>query len=150
MTTRTISGAQKPASLTTRRWFRIGLQAATGSILAVLLTQTVILAIAPELAAFKPLDNFARSALFTGIPAIIATAVFAWLVKTKDQPVAKFLWIAAGFLLLSFIPDYLLPIPNRTLVASTAAAFLHLVAGIVTVSLILASYARSARGSRSS
>ncbi len=143
MTTRIISETRKPARLTTTGWLSIGLAAALGSILAVLLAQIIILALWPELAFFKPFDSYARSALFTLIPAIGATAVFARLVKTQDQPAAKFLWIAAGFLLLSFIPDYLLPIPNRTLPASTAAVFLHLIAGVVTVALILIGYKRS-------
>ena len=147
MTTQTVSDTQKTAELTTSRWIRIGLQAAIAAILAVLLTQAIILAWRPELAAFKPLDSFARTALFTLIPAMGATAVFAWLVKKQDQPQAKFLWIAAGFLLISFIPDYLLPVPNRTLAGSTAAAFMHLVAGIVTVAMILAGYARSGKAS---
>lgn len=147
MTTHTNSSTRQPASLATTRWLRIGLQAALGSILAVLLTQTIILALWPELAAFKPLDNYARSALFTFVPAMGATAIFAWLVKSQDRPTTKFLWIAAGFLLLSFIPDYVLPVPYRTFQASTAAAFMHLVAGIVTVTLILVGYKRSVRGS---
>lgn len=145
MATRTISDTQKPAELTTTGWLRIGLQSAIVAILAVLVTQAVILALRPDLAAFKPLDNFARTALFTFIPAMAATAVFAWLVKKQDQPQAKFLWIAAGVLLLSFIPDYALPVPHRTILASTAAAFLHLIAGIATVSMILAGYARAVR-----
>lgn len=147
MATRTISETQKPADLTTTGWVRIGLQSAMVAILAVLVTQAVILAMWPGLTAFKPLDNFARTALFTFIPAMTATAVFAWLVKRQAQPQVKFLWISAGVLLLSFIPDYLLPFPNRTLGASTAAATLHLVAGIATVALILAGYARSRAGS---
>ena len=148
MTTRSISGTQKPAMLTTTRWLRIGIQAAIAAILAVLGTQAVILAMQPELAAFKPLDSYARSALFTFIPALVATAVFAWLAKKQDQPQVKFLWVSAGVLLLSFIPDYLLPVPNRTLTASSAAAFLHLVAGIVTISMILTGYARSDKAGR--
>ena len=148
MSTRTILDTRSPAKITSNRWLQIGLQAAAGSILAVLVVQAVILALAPELKAFKPLDNYARTALFTLIPALGATAVFAWLVRKKDQPVKKFLLISAGFLLLSFIPDYLLPIPDRTLAGSNAAAFMHLVAGIVTVSLILAGYARLKRNSR--
>ena len=147
MTTRTISEVQKPARLATNRWLRIGLLAGVGSVVAVLLTQAAILALWPELAAFKPLDNFARTALFTFIPAMAATAVFAWLVKNQDRPVTKFLWISAGVLLLSFIPDYLLPLPNRSLAGSSAAAFMHLIAGIVTVFLILVGYARSSRTS---
>ncbi len=145
MTTRMNSGVQRSASLTTLRWLMIGLQAAAGAILAVLLTQAAILALWPELAAFKPLDSYARSAVFTFVPVMGATAVFYWLVKTQDQPAVKFLWVAFGFLLLSFIPDYLLPIPNRTLAGSTAAAFLHVVAGLVTVPLILAGYTRSVK-----
>ena len=145
MTTRMNSGVQRSASLTTHRWLMIGLQAAAGAILAVLLTQAAILALWPELAAFKPLDSYARSAVFTFVPVMGATAVFYWLVKTQSQPAVKFLWVAFGFLLLSFIPDYLLPIPSRTLAGSTAAAFLHVVAGLVTVPLILAGYTRSVK-----
>ena len=148
MATRTISTTQKPAKLTTPGWLRIGFQAAAGAILAVLLTQVAILSLWPELAAFKPLDSYARSALFTFIPAMGATAVFYWLVKTQDRPAVKFLWVAAGFLLLSFIPDYVLPVPNRTLANSTAAAFLHLVAGTFTVALILAGYNWSSRNDK--
>lgn len=142
MSTRTILDARSPARITNNHWLQIGFRAAVGSVLGVLAVQAIILALAPELRAFKPLDSYARTALFTLIPALGATAVFAWLVKQKDQPVKKFLWISAGFLLLSFIPDYLLPIPNRTLAGSNAAALMHLVAGIVTVSLILAGYSR--------
>lgn len=147
MSTRSISDTRSSAKITSNRWLQIGLLTAAGSILAVLVVQAIILAMAPELKAFKPLDNYARSALFTLIPALAATAVFAWLTRNKDQPVKKFLWISAGFLLLSFIPDYLLPIPNRTMAGSNAAAFMHLVAGIVTVSLILAGYTRLMRNS---
>lgn len=145
MTTRTISGAHQRAELTTTRWLRIGLQAAGAAILVVLLTQAVILALWPDLATFKPLDSYARSALFTFIPAMGATAVLAWLAKTQTRPVAKFVWISAAVLLVSFIPDYILPVAGRTLAASTAAAFLHLVAGIVTVTMLVTGYARSSR-----
>lgn len=148
MTTRTISNQNKFANLAATRWLRIGLQAALASILAVLLAQGAILALWPELAAFKPLESYARSALFTFVPALGATAVFAWLVKNQARPVAKFLWISAGVLLLSLIPDYVLPVPHRTLAASTAAAFLHLVASLVTVYLVLAGYGREVRNSQ--
>lgn len=143
MTSRTISGTLKPAELTLTQWLRIGLQAALAAILAVLLVQAVILAVSPELASFKPLDSYTRSALFTFIPVMGATGVLAWLVKTQANPVEKFTWISAGVLLLSFIPDYVLPVPGRTLVSSTAAAVLHLVAGLVTVGFLVAGYRRA-------
>ena len=148
MATQTISSARKPAKLTKTGWLRIGLQAAIASVLAVLGTQAVILAAQPGLAAFKPLESYPRTALFTFIPALAATAVFAWLVKNQKEPQVKFIWISAGVLLLSFIPDYILPVPNRTFAASSAAAFLHLVAGIVTVTLILAGYGRSSKAAK--
>lgn len=148
MTTRRISRTGKLADLNWTRWLVIGLQSAVGAIVAVLLVQAAILAIWPELSSFKPLDSYARSALFTLIPAAGATAIFAWLVKTREQPIRKFLYLSAGFLLLSFLPDYLLPIPDRTLAGSTTAAFLHLVAGIIVVTLILLGYDREAKANK--
>jgi len=145
MTTRSITQNQKSAALSTSRWVQIGLQAAVAAIVLVLLTQKIILTLWPDLAAFKPLESFPRSALFTLIPALASTAVFAWLVKTQEEPVKKFILISAVVLLVSFIPDYILPVPNKTIAASSAAAFLHLIAGVVTVTLITAGYARFAR-----
>ena len=78
--------------------------------------------------------------LFTAIPALAATAVFAWLERARGDTVAKFLPIAAVVLLLSFIPDYALPLPGKTLLGSTVAAVMHAVAGIVTVATIVFSY----------
>ena len=139
MTTQTatnkIRGGYK-AALPKAAWVKISLLTSLASIAMVLITQVVALAIWPQAAAFKPLDSYPRVALFTLVPVLIATALFAWLNKTKDQPRQAFLKIAAVVLLLSFIPDYLLPDPNRTLLASTIAAFLHLVAGVVTVGVL--------------
>lgn len=41
-------------------------------------------------------------------------------------------------LLVSFIPDIVLPLPGRTLVSSSAAVVLHLVVGRVTVGFLFA------------
>jgi hypothetical protein len=45
-------------------------------------------------------------------------------------------------LLLSIIPDYILPVPDKTLLASTITAFLHVVAGVAIVGVLLAGYRR--------
>lgn len=145
MTSRVISNTRKPAGLAATQWLWIALRAAVVAILAVLVVQAVILAVRPELVSFKPLDSYARSALFTFIPAMGATGVLAWLVRTQAKPVEKFIWISAGVLLLSFIPDFILPVPGRTLASSSAAAFLHLVAGLVTVSFLVMGYRRALR-----
>lgn len=125
-----------------RQWLTLGLTAALGSVLAVLVVQGIALSIWPELALFKPLESYARSALFTLIPALGATGLFAWLAARKEDPAGSFKKIAAVVLLLSLIPDYVLPVPHRTLPASTAAAFLHVIAALVTVSVLVIGYRR--------
>jgi hypothetical protein len=121
-------------------WAQIGVLAAAASIAAVVIVQALALALWPDAARFKPLDSYLRSALFTLVPTIGATLVFAQLARRTGNPVPAFLQVAAVVLLVSFIPDYLLPDPNKTLLASSVAAFLHLVAGLVTVGALVAGY----------
>jgi hypothetical protein len=87
-----------------------------------------------------------RAAIFTLAPALVATALFAWLAERRPQPVRTFVTIAAVVLLVSFIPDYLLPVAGKTLLVSTVAAALHVVAAIVTVGVLVVGYRR--RGDR--
>ena len=94
----------------------------------------------PGAARFKPLDSYARSALFTLVPAVGATFVLAQLARRAANPVPAFIRLAAVVLLVSFVPDYLIPDPNKTLLASTAAACLHLVAGLLTTGVLVAGY----------
>ena len=129
-----------------RQWLTLGLAAALGSVAAVLAAQAIALTIWPALALFKPLESYARSALFTLIPALGATAVFAWLATRKDDPASSFKKIAAVVLLLSFIPDYVLPVAHRTLLASSVAACCHVVAAAVTVCGIVDGYRRLSAG----
>lgn len=139
MTTQSIE-RQPNAQIETKAWAQIGLAAAALSIVAVLIVQVLAVAIWPEVALFRPLSSYPRSALFVLVPALGAAAVFAWLVDRTRQPVSRFVTISAVVLLASFIPDYALPDPNKTLLASTVAAFLHVVAGVITVSSLIAGY----------
>ena len=123
-------------------WFRLGLVAAVASMIAVLIVQMVAIAIWPEIALFKPLDSLARTAIFTLIPAIGATVVFAWLARRKTNPVPAFLMISVVVLLLSIIPDYLLPVEYKTFLASSVTAALHVVAAAVIVSVLVTGYRR--------
>ena len=122
------------------QWIRIGLVAAVLSILAVLITQWLAITLWPDIALFKPLDSYLRTAIFTAVPAAVATALFAWLAAHKPQPVHKFLIISTVVLLLSFIPDYLLPVPNKTMLASSVAAFMHVVAIVVITTVLVIGY----------
>ncbi len=140
------ASTQPPAAPVLRRadWLRIAAGAAVLSAGAVVLSQLIALAVWPELTAFDPLSLPPRSALFTAIPAFGAAAVFAWLDRRVARPVRAFLLVSAAVLLISIVPDYLLPFANKTLLASTVTAALHVVAAVVTVAVLLIGY-RNAR-----
>jgi hypothetical protein len=127
-------------TLELKAWAQLGAAAAAASIAGVLIVQALALVLWPEVARFKPLDNYARSALFTLVPALGATFVFAQLSRRTANPVPALVRIAAVVLLASFIPDYLIPDPNKTWLASTVAAGLHLVAGLLTTGVLVAGY----------
>lgn len=133
---------QKSARLDVKAWVKIGLLAAAVSIAAVLVMQAIAIALFPEIALFKPLDSFARSALFVLVPALGATAIFAWLVNHTEKPVSKFIILSVIVLVISIIPDFVMPDMNKTLLASTVTAFLHVVAGALIVSILVVSYQR--------
>jgi hypothetical protein len=142
MTTRSTIVQQHTTQLEMKTWAKIGLMTACVSIASVLAVQAVAIALWPEIALFKPLDSYARSALFTFIPIMGATAVFAWLVNRKEQPIPKFITVSLVVLLISIIPDYVLPVPDKTVLASSVTAFMHVVAGVTAVTLLIAGYRR--------
>ena len=133
---------QKSESLDRKNWIQLGLIATVASVLAVLIGQFIALAIWPESALFKPLDSYARSAVFTAVPAVVATFLFSWLAAHKSQPVKKFIRIAIVLLIVSIIPDYILPVPDKTFLASTITAFMHVVATVVIVGVLVNGYRR--------
>lgn len=136
---------RKAELLSQQQWLRIGLVAALVAIALVLPIQALATAFWPEIAAFKPLDNYLRTAVFTLIPALVATALFARLAQSRNNPAAAFVKIAFIVLLVSFIPDYALPVPDKTFLASSVAAFLHLIAGIAITGVIIAGYNRAVK-----
>jgi hypothetical protein len=48
----------------------------------------------PEIALFGPLDNYIRSGIFTLVPTIVATALFAWLAGHVVRPIRTFIIIS--------------------------------------------------------
>lgn len=81
MTARTMENRETKEHLKPSEWLKIGLKTALFSILSVLVIQVIAVTIWPEITLFKPLDSYLRSALFTLVPAIGATGVFAWMAK---------------------------------------------------------------------
>jgi hypothetical protein len=146
MATQTIRNSEVKVEMRRMDWVKTAVKTAFFSITAVLIVQAIALTAWPEIALFKPLDSYPRSVLFTLVPAVGATMVFAWMVNHVSNPVKKFVTLSVILLLLSFVPDYALPLENKTLLASSVAAFMHLVAGVVTVTTIVASYSRRGEG----
>lgn len=125
---------------TRQQWILTGLVTALVAIVLVLMTEALALATWPEIATFKPLDSYPRTVLFTLVPTVIATILFARLARTRQDPVSAFVKIAVVVLLVSFIPDYVLPVPNRTFLSSSVAGLMHLVAGIVITAGLVIGY----------
>jgi hypothetical protein len=139
-----LSNRSSEAALSRNQWVQLGATAVVASVVAVLIVQAVAIAIWSEIALFKPLDSYVRSALFTAVPAILATILFAWLTRHRPHPERTFTIIATVVLLLSIIPDYLLPVEYKTFLASSVTAFLHVVAALVTVFVLVRGYQRQA------
>lgn len=126
-------------------WIKLGLFTALVSIVVVLAVQALAIALWPEIALFAPLDSYARSALFTLLPVVGATVLLAWLVRRQERAVRRFIMISVIVLLISIIPDYILPVPNKTLLASSVTAFLHVIAALITVVMLVTAYQRRVR-----
>lgn len=140
----TVVDKKRKKMLALTEWVTIALVAGVLAAAAVVAVMALALAFWPNLALFRPLESYPRAALFAFVPALLATAIFAWLVARREQPVPAFLTIVAVLLLLSFIPDFTLPFPNRTPLASSVASFLHVVAATVIVFVLVRSYRRRA------
>lgn len=138
------SGTQPKTQLSGSEWVKLGLVTAVVSIVSVLAVQALAIALWPEIALFGPLDSYARSALFTLIPVVGATLLLAWLVGRQGRAIQRFITISVIVLLISIIPDYILPVPNKSVLASSVTAFLHVVAAFLTVSILVIGYQRLA------
>jgi hypothetical protein len=135
---------QSKVALKNGDWVKLGINATIMSIIAILIVQALAIAIWPDIALFAPLDSYIRSAIFTLVPAIGATALLAWLAAKQIQPVKKFIAISVVVLVISIIPDYILPVEHKTVLASSVTAFLHVVAALVIVPVLVIGYQRHA------
>ncbi|MCB0165878.1 MAG: hypothetical protein KDI79_16720 [Anaerolineae bacterium] len=144
MSNQVVVNPQTEVTIKNGDWVKLGINTAIVSIIAVLIVQALAIAIWPEIALFAPLDSYIRSAIFTLVPVIGATALLAWLVAKQTQPVKKFITISVVILIISFIPDYILPVEYKTVLASSVAAFLHVVAAVVAVPMLVIGYQRQA------
>ncbi len=134
---------QATATMKASDWVKLGLIAAVVSAIATVIVQALATTIWPEIALFEPLGSYIRVIIFTVIPVAIATALFAWLVNHTAQPVKTFIIISIVVLVISFVPDYIVPLPHKTFLASTVTAFLHVVVAVPTVLILVTGYQKS-------
>lgn len=130
----------RSASLSYYNWLNLGLVAIILSVPMVLFVQAIALVVWPDIKSFDPLNSLMRSALFTAVPVAGATLVFAFLAGRMAEPGKLFTKIALAVLVVSLIPDYLLPLANKTLLASSVAAFLHVIAALISIVVLQQGY----------
>lgn len=140
----TVMEKKSKKTLALTEWITLGLVAGVLAAAAVVAAMALALAIWPDAASFRPLQSYPRAAVFAFVPALVATALFAWLAARRGRTVPAFLRIAVVVLLLSFIPDFILPVPSRTLLTSAISSFLHVIAAIVIVYVLVTTYRRRA------
>ncbi len=61
-----------------------------------------------------------------------------------DQVVTKSNLKRSDWAKFSFIPDYILPVPDKTILANNITAFLHLVAAVPTMLVLVIGYRQQA------
>ena len=142
MTTKDSVQLEKADRLFRYNWLTTGLMAGGVAVLAVLLAQFLALQQFSEITQFEPLRSYPRTIAFVMIPALIASRLLAWLGQNRAQPVRTFIGISVVVLLLSFIPDFALPLAGKTVLASSVAAGLHVIAAIIIVLVLTQSYRR--------
>ncbi len=144
MTTKSTIQLTNDGPLTSIHWAKAGLIAGAAAAAAVVLVQLVALQAFPEAGVFEPLRSYPRTVAFVMIPSLLASRLFVWLVQRRPQPVPTFLAISLLVLLLSFIPDFALPLAGKSVLGSSIAAGLHVVAAVIIVPILILLHRRGA------
>jgi hypothetical protein len=87
---------------------------------------------------FLPLANVGAIVIFTVFPAIIATLIYALLLRFTQNPARLFTIIAVIALLISLVPDltYIPTVPGVTTAQTAVLLLMHLVAATVIVGML--------------
>jgi len=144
VTTKSTIQLTNDGPLTSIHWAKAGLIAGAAAAAAVVLVQLVALQAFPEAGVFEPLRSYPRTVAFVMIPSLLASRLFVWLVQRRPQPVPTFLAISLLVLLLSFIPDFALPLAGKSVLGSSIAAGLHVVAAVIIVPILILLHRRGA------
>ncbi len=117
-----------------------GLKAVVGSVLATLAVRSVALATLDIPAEFPPLAGPGPTVFLTTVSALVAIGVFEGVRRSANRPKRVFRRIAAGVLLVSFVPDLSLlsdgataAFPGATPAGVATLMLMHVVAALVIV-----------------
>jgi len=135
-------------------WGR-GAMAVVGALFATLLTRSLGLALFDVPPEFIPLDGPGPTIFFTVVLGTGAVGVYGFVRRRSAAPRRRFRQVAAGALLLSFLPDFVLlsegaasAIPGATPSGVSILMAMHVVAAAVIVGVLTTGGAEGAEGPR--
>jgi hypothetical protein len=144
---RSAATARVQGSVNWGRYALLGL----GTVVAAVLANTVFYYLAATLVAYDPefivLSNPSGAMIFTLVPAIVATLLYAGLLRFTRHPVAIFNVISAVVFVVTLIPDFTyIPTVDGASNGQTAVLVLmHVIAAAVIVRMLTSQRGRATR-----
>ncbi len=133
------SSAPAASRATSRgRYALIGLGTTVAAVLANVLVYYIGRAVVGYDPQFLPLANVSGAVLFTLVPAIVATLLYALLLCFARNPARVFAIIAAVVFVVTLIPDftYIPTVPGATGGQTAILVLMHVVAAVVIVRVL--------------
>ncbi len=120
------------------RFARVGLGTVVAAVLANVLVYVVGSAVVGYDPRFLPLANVSGAIILTLIPAIVATLLYAILLRFARRPARVFAIIAAVVFVVTLIPDftYIPTVPGVTGGQTAILVLMHVVAAGVIVGML--------------
>jgi len=117
------------------RYALVGLGTVVAAVVANLIVWAIGGAIVGYDPRFSPLASPGGAFLFTLVPAIVATLIYAGLLRFAADPARVFTILAVVLLVLSLIPDltYIPTVPGASVRQTAVLMAMHVVAAVVIV-----------------
>jgi hypothetical protein len=125
-------------SIQTKKLWWAGPLTVLTAIIGVLIVRVIAVAIIPP--PYLPGLGWIMPIVLTTILCTGAVLVFAVVARFAKNPIRTYIIISLVFMLISFIPDVLVanaPMPGAGWPSSIAEMVMHVVAGVITVSMLI-------------
>lgn len=122
-----------------------------GTVVAAVLANVLVYALGSTVVAYDPgfvvLANVSGTIIFTVFPAIVATLLYAALLRFARRPERTFAIVAGVVLAVSIVPDftYIPTVPGATTAQAAILVLMHFVAAVVIVGMLTSLARRGAR-----